>query len=204
MVDSGKVWTVVQARIRSDRMPGKVLATIGGRTMLTRVMGRVERIDYPYCLAIPHADTELAQIALANDWLYIEGSEEDVLERYVDAARAVGADHIIRVTADCPFLDVEAARWTVAHHLATGADFTHHFAEGRGVEVFTREALEDSHRLAPPEARIYREHPDEWILHHRRRYKIELMKFSVDTEADLRLARKRVGTWKRTERSVDG
>lgn len=189
------VWTIIQARLGSTRRPAKVIADIAGKLLIERAVERAERIGYPVCVTIPLLDSELAQVCLSRDWTYVEGPEDDVLDRYRLAARTVHADHIIRVTADCPFLDVEAARWTVDHHLESGADFTtYHLAEGRGVEVFTREALEESAELAPRSVRIYREHPDEWILHNPRRYHIEWMKFSVDTPEDLEQARKRAGS----------
>lgn len=204
-----KIITVIQARLASTRLPGKVLMDMGdGRTMIEWVVERAERIGYPVVVAVPDIADDLRTFV----WRYLFshiGSEQDVLLRLVGAARMWGADHVIRVTADCPFLDVEAARWTVDHHLATGADFTHYIAEGRGVEVFTREALERSDResAASPEEswalrnsgdftrfrsrQWYREHPDEWILNHPDRFHVETVKFSVDTPADLERARVR-------------
>ena len=179
----------MQARLGSKRLPQKVLADIGGQRLIDRVVDRATQIGYPVCVATP--SWEFFWRCYARQFSELGVEEKDVLGRYVEAARQLRADHIIRVTADCPFLDVEAARWTVQHHLQTGADFTHYVAEGRGVEVFTREALEESYKLAPRGVRFYHEHPDEWILHNPRRYHIETMKFSVDTAEDLELARRR-------------
>lgn len=181
---------VVQARLGSTRLPRKVLADIGGRTLLERVVDRASLIGYPVCVAIP-PDVELALLCAENEWTYVEGSETDVLGRYADAARALRADHVVRVTADCPFLDVEAARWTVEWHHQTGADFTHHVAEGRAVQVLKTTALLNAEKLAPGPVGFYRDSPDEWILHSPGRYHIEQVKFSVDTEAELETARLR-------------
>lgn len=191
MVAAPQTWTVIQARLASTRLSGKALADIHGHTMLERCVHRARQIGHPICVAIPDNEPELAVYCLSHDWTYLEGPSDDVLDRYILAARTLNADHIIRITADCPFLDVEAARWTVSRHLETGADFTHYPAEGRGIEVFTRHALEESGRLAPRDVTIYREHADEWILHNPRRYHIERLKFSVDTPEDLEQARAR-------------
>lgn len=186
------VFLVVQARLRSTRLPRKVFAPFPdvryGPFLLDAVVARAERIGYPVTLTIPDTDLELGAYCQKREWPYTTGPEEDVLARYLLAARAFQADHIIRVTADCPFLDVEAARWTVEYHLRTGADFTHHLAEGRGVQVFTRQLLEESDRLAPSDKR---HSPDLWVLANPGPYWIETMKFSVDTEEELELARKR-------------
>lgn len=186
------IWVFIQARTGSTRLPKKVLAPFGDGLLIDAVHFRASLIA-PVAWLIPKGDYMLSSALVGRGWVCLEGSEDDVLSRYVDAAQRLRADHVVRVTADCPFLDVEAARWTLQTHLDSGADFTHYVAEGRGVEVFTREALEDSDRLAPRNVRFLREHPDEWILHNRRRYNIQTVKFSVDTEDELELARRRLG-----------
>lgn len=182
-----RVWSIVQARTGSTRLPGKVLKPFGPfPTMLDSVMNRVRQVGFPAVLAIPYRDNRLAKLCMDRGWLYVEGPEHDVLGRYLQAAQAVNADHIVRVTADCPFLDVEAARWTVNAHVETGADYTVYEAEGRGVEVFTRDALERSDRDA---ATPYeREH----VTVYMRKLNMVTVKFSVDTLDDLEQARRRV------------
>lgn len=181
------VWVVVQARTGSTRRPAKVLARLGDGTLLEAVHQRASLVGPPVCVAIPHGDTPIAHLCLDKGWLYVDGPEEDVLARFVLTARVLDADHIVRVTADCPFLDVEAARLTLNQHLRSGAELTtFHLAEGRGVQVFTRDALERANDHA---GRRDRHSPDVWLLDHGR---VEYMKFSVDTEDELRLARRRM------------
>lgn len=187
------IWVFVQARTGSSRLRGKVLAPLGDGLVIDAVMRRCELLGPPVCWTIPGDDTELAVALLRREWSYITGPEHDVLRRFAWAAVALDAEHVVRVTADCPFLDVEAGRWTIQSHLDSGADFTHYVAEGRAVEVFTREALLNADKVAPRSVTIYREHPDEWILHNPRRYTINQVKFSVDTQAELDLARSRFG-----------
>jgi spore coat polysaccharide biosynthesis protein SpsF (cytidylyltransferase family) len=85
---------------------------------------------------------------------------------------------------------VEAGRWTIREHLDSGAPFTAYVAEGRGVEVFTRECLENSAAWTSRNTPLYREHPDEYVL---KFGKPNFVKFSVDTMADLEKARGRIG-----------
>lgn len=182
------IWTIIQARLGSERLPRKVLGDIGGHSMLEHVCARAVHLGAPFAVSVP--DPELAVYCANHRWICFLGSEHDVLDRYVQAARALEADHVVRVTADCPFLDVEAGKWTIQEHLDFGADLTAYEAEGRGVEVFTRAALERS--AAEAEGAFYREHPDEWILQHPNDFRTRYVKFSVDTQEELELARRRV------------
>lgn len=183
------VWTFVQARLGSDRLPRKVLADIHGESMLERVMRRAEAIGYPVALLIPETDKELAGLALAKEWVYLEGDEEDVLGRFADGVRAFKPDHVVRVTADCPFVDAGWARHTVAEHLRGGYDLTtDHLAEGRGVQVFKADALLQADKMA---SKYFRHSPDVWILDRNKTYSVHEMKWSVDTTNDLEAARRR-------------
>lgn len=183
------VYTLVQARLGSTRLPRKVLKTIEGMTLLERVMERAQQIGPPAAVIIPDTDAELHSYCIEHDWPVFLGSEEDVLSRYTDAARALRADHIIRVTADCPFLDVEAARWTLAEHLYGGYDLTtYHEAEGRGVQVYRAEALLRVNMIAH---RSDRHSPDLVFLKAYGPWNVHHIRMSVDTESDLETARRR-------------
>lgn len=157
-----------------------------GRTMLEHVMARAAQISDDVLVAFPTDDTAIFDLCREQDWRYRGGSEPDVLGRYLAASD--GYEHVVRVTGDCPLLDVEAARLTVRQHLDSGADVTHHLAEGRGVQVFKREALLLSDQCSSV---FYREHPGEWLFDHVEEagLTVELMKFSVDTEDDLHRVR---------------
>jgi spore coat polysaccharide biosynthesis protein SpsF len=196
------IWTVIQARLGSTRLPRKVLLPFGGGLLIDAVVERASQLGYPVALAIPSGDVELARKCIGREWIYVEGSEDDVLARYVDAARVLDADHVVRVTADCPFLDVEAGRWTIREHVESGADFTAYVAEGRGVEVFSRWALEYLNEIIGLTPYL-REHPDEHVLLNPQSFKTNFVKFSVDTEEELDIARGRIGSQgERTAASV--
>lgn len=103
------VAVVVQARMRSTRLPGKVLLDLAGRTVLSHVLERCHAIpgaDKVVC-AVPDdpADDPVAAEALRCGALVVRGPEDDVLERYRRAADQVGAEIVMRVTSDCPAID---------------------------------------------------------------------------------------------------
>ena len=103
------VVAVVQARMGSTRLPGKVLRPLGGRAVLDWVMTRLaeaERLDQiVLATSTSPADDAIAKHAEAYGYSIFRGSEHDVLARFVGAARFSGATHVIRINADNPFLE---------------------------------------------------------------------------------------------------
>jgi len=104
-----KVVALVQARAGSKRLPGKVLADVGGIPLLAHSLRRAraaQRID-EVVLATTELvrDAPVAAVAATEGVAVHRGSEDDVLRRMLDAARAAEADAVVRLTADCPLLD---------------------------------------------------------------------------------------------------
>ena len=104
-----RVATIIQARMGSTRLPGKVLLDLGGRTVLARVIERALMIpgcDVVVC-AVPESadDNPVAEEAARAGAVVTRGSTTDVLDRYWRAAQAVEADAIMRITSDCPLID---------------------------------------------------------------------------------------------------
>ena len=100
---------IIQARMGSSRLPGKVLRDINGMTMLDRVVRRVKRCQYVDQVIVATSDLPIdrAIVDHCRDFGYtaFAGDHLDVLSRYVDAAKQFNADRIIRITADCPLID---------------------------------------------------------------------------------------------------
>lgn len=116
---------VIQARMTSTRLPGKVLLPLAGRPVLWHVVERARRIPGldGICVAIPEGDAHqpLAELAESMDGVVVvRGPEDDVLERYVRAAEVSGADIVVRITSDCPVLDPGIAGAVLAASRATG------------------------------------------------------------------------------------
>jgi spore coat polysaccharide biosynthesis protein SpsF len=104
-----KVVAIIQARMGSTRLPGKVLADIGGGPMLWRVCRRAEqaaRVDQVVVATTVEPEDEQI-VARCARWQVacFRGSARDVLRRYDEAAGAFGADAVVRITADCPLID---------------------------------------------------------------------------------------------------
>jgi len=142
---------VVQARMGSSRLPGKVAMDLLGRPVLAHVLGRAGAIPGAdaVCCAIPEgpADDALAALAGQLGARVVRGSETDVLARYLAAARACDATAVVRVTSDCPVLDPQVGGRVLAQLTEAGAAYASNvdprsWPKGLDTEAFTREALE--------------------------------------------------------------
>lgn len=102
---------IIQARMTSTRLPGKVLMDVAGRPMLTQQIRRLKECKAVEEIVIATttnpADAPLVELAQQAGVGWFRGSERDVLSRYVGAARQFHADVVVRVTADCPLIDPE-------------------------------------------------------------------------------------------------
>jgi spore coat polysaccharide biosynthesis protein SpsF len=198
---------ILQARMGSSRLPGKVLVDIGGMTMLARAVRQLRaasRID-EVCVATTTAagDDPVAEAARRLDVDVHRGSEHDVLERYRDAARACEAEVIVRVTADCPLLD-PAVIDRVVGALGDDVDYasnTHERSYPRGldVEALHRDTLERIARLATSAAA--REHVTSFVLEQPALFRVRQvradrddsdLRWTVDTDEDLAVVRELV------------
>lgn len=150
---------IIQARMGSSRLPGKVLADIGGRSMIQRIIERVEacpEIDkVVVATTTASSDDALESWAHANTRCAIyRGSENDVLDRFYQCARQFAASIIVRVTADDPLKDPDiisrALKWLETDPTLDYCSNTLHptYPEGLDVEVFRFEALERAHKDA--------------------------------------------------------
>ena len=102
---------VVQARMTSTRLPGKVLMDVAGQPMLVQQLRRLKQcalVDDIVVATTTHAtDDPVAELAHREQVGCFRGSEQDVLARYVGAAREAKADGVVRVTTDCPLIEPE-------------------------------------------------------------------------------------------------
>ncbi len=145
-----KIAVIVQARMNSTRLPGKVLEPLGEATALERCLHRCMQIpgaDAVVC-ATPSGieDDEVAAAALRAGAFVVRGSEEDVLARYALAAKAVKADYVMRVTSDCPFADPALCGEVADLFFAENAEYGCNnmpalFPHGLDCEIFSADAL---------------------------------------------------------------
>jgi spore coat polysaccharide biosynthesis protein SpsF (cytidylyltransferase family) len=144
---------IIQARMRSTRLPGKVLMDVAGQPLLFHVVQRSLEIgsDRVVVATSSHpADDAIAELCDRYAWPCFRGSEEDVLDRYYRAGVEHKAEHVLRVTADNPLICSEEARRALAQHIKSGADYTHSegLPLGAAVEVISFKALERAWREA--------------------------------------------------------
>lgn len=198
------VLAILQARMSSSRLPGKVLKPIMGRPMLGRHIDRLKRCSTIDRLVVAtsadEGDDAIAAFCAAEGVGCHRGPLQDVLARYESAARANDpVDHVVRLTGDCPLADPAIIDRVVRMHLAGNYDYTSNtlelkFPDGLDAEIMTREALNQ----AASEARepYYREHVTPFINRRPDRFRLGSvvnganlghMRWTVDTEADFRL-----------------
>lgn len=144
--------TILQARMTSTRLPGKVMRPILGEPMLARQIERVRRAQRIGRLVVATSreaeDDPIDALCRKLQVAFFRGSLDDVLARFVSAARTFGpTDQVIRLTGDCPLADWTVIDAVVDLHLASGADYTSNtqtltFPKGLDVEVFRMEHLE--------------------------------------------------------------
>jgi len=213
---------VVQARMGSTRLPGKVLRPVVGVPLLGHVIGRLSQLTQPWPVTVATStdsrdDPIVAWCRQANVSTF-RGSEHDVLGRYVQCARASDLRHVVRLTADNPFTDIPELERLVHLHLASDFDYTHSFGMmplGVGTEIITRDALERSH-IEGRESH-HREHVNEYIQEHPELFRIGMLdvpeekrapdlRLTVDTEEDWHraeaLARQARGKWLQTQEAI--
>jgi len=134
----------------STRLPGKVLTNLGGMTVLARVVRRMQRAKLVNEVIV--ATTDLAgddpivKECTHRGVAYFRGSESDVLDRYHQAAKAFGAEAVVRITSDCPLIDPRLVDETVRVFISGEADYASNviprtYPRGLDAEVFTAEAL---------------------------------------------------------------
>ena len=174
------ILAVLQARLRSRRLPGKVLLPLAGAPMILRQVERVRRAERIDRLVVATSDQpsddRLAQTLAEAGVETYRGPLDDVLARFVGALDAWPADHVVRLTGDCPLIDPGLIDATIDLHLKAGADYAQNrlvdkgFPKGQDVEVITAAALRRAAANAStPEER---EHVTWGVWNHPETYKV--------------------------------
>jgi spore coat polysaccharide biosynthesis protein SpsF len=198
---------IIQARMSSSRLPGKVLLDLVGEPMLVRVVERVRRAstidDVVIATTTDPADNPIVDLCLQRGYPVYRGSMFDVLDRFYGAARQMSADVIVRVTADCPVIDPDVIDHTVNTFFSSGADFAANrlpppwkrtWPIGLDTEVCSFTGLERAWKEA--QLSYEREHVMPYFYDVEGRFKIVItdhdpdygdQRWTVDTSEDLQL-----------------
>ena len=162
-----KTVAIIQARMASTRLPGKVMKMIDDQPMLDHVVRRVQSASLvdQTVVATSNQESDRTLIEHCQDrgWDFVCGHPTDVLQRYVSAAKFFEAEQIVRITSDCPLMDpnvidrvVQVANSYPQFDLVSNVAHRRTFPRGLDVEVFSRAALQRAHEQANLDR--YREH----------------------------------------------
>lgn len=199
---------IVQARMTSTRLPGKVLMPVLGKPLLDYLVERLHHVrSRPrVVLATTTNETDLPLVAAAERLgiACYRGSEDDVLSRYYEAALQFGGESILRITSDCPLLDPAVIDLVMKQFASrkhpwdyVSTTLTRTFPRGMDVEMFTFEALKTAHDEATLPAE--REHVTPFLYNNPDRFKLGSVtnvldvsrhRWTVDTEEDFELVKR--------------
>ena len=200
---------IIQARMGSSRLPGKVLMEVAGKPMLALVaerIGSAHSVDeVVVATSTEPADDPIWQFCSQQSLVCYRGSLEDVLDRFYQAAVQQQAELVLRITADCPLIDGALVDHVVGEmQREPRADYATNdlppltYPIGLSVEAFTMEALTVAWR-EDDNSQGWREHVTPFIYNHRDRFRVRVvqyptdhsqMRWTVDTEQDLQLIRR--------------
>lgn len=198
---------ILQARMSSTRLPGKVLADVAGAPMILRQIERLRRAERLSRLIVATStrpdDDPLAEVLAQAGVQVVRGDLDDVLSRFIVALDAAGdQDAAVRLTADCPLVDPAVVDATIDLFTRSGADYASNtgdqrtFPKGLDIEVFRTDVL----RLAHAETRdpYDREHVTPFIYRQPERFKLVTLtqdrregevRWTVDRPDDLAFVR---------------
>jgi glutamate-1-semialdehyde 2,1-aminomutase len=146
-----KVVAIIQARMGSTRLPNKVMKLVDGVPLIELLLARLSKSrriqQIVLATSIDQRNRPLVEHVEKLGYICVQGSEDDVLNRYLLAARRVNASIIVRVTGDCPLIDPKLVDLAVERFFSLGVDYLSNtspatYPDGLDTEVFTMEALE--------------------------------------------------------------
>ena len=144
---------IIQARVGSNRLPNKIFLDLEGKPVLARVIERLQRSKFINKIVIASPDKkddDKIEGFINNNYKDVgvyRGSENDVLDRYYQAAKIYKADVVVRITSDCPLIDPEVADKVIKDFLEKKVDYVSNvlgertYPRGLDVEVFSFKAL---------------------------------------------------------------
>ncbi|MDP2690678.1 MAG: glycosyltransferase family protein [Deltaproteobacteria bacterium] len=198
---------IIQARMTSTRLPGKVLKEVLGRPLLGYQIERLRRVKAADGVVVAttanEADGPIADLCARLSVPVFRGSEEDVLSRYYFAAREHGAETVVRLTSDCPLIDPAVVDRVIGFYIERRPDFDYvsnclqrTYPRGMDTEVFSFKALEQAFNEAVE--RHDREHVTPFVYSRPRRFALANVahgedlsryRWTVDTPEDFELIR---------------
>jgi spore coat polysaccharide biosynthesis protein SpsF len=181
LTNSPKIVTVIQARMGSTRLPGKVMFPLAGQPLLLRMYERVSHSEYAGNIVIAiteeKTDYQLEELCIDNDISLFRGSSLDLLDRHFKASINYNADIVIKIPSDCPLIDPEIIDKVVIYYLNNGNKFDYvsnlhppTYPDGNDVEVMSFSALQNSWTNAKKD--FEREHTTPYIWENQNKFRI--------------------------------
>ena len=177
-----KYLALIQARCDSSRLPNKVLLPIEGKTVIERVIERVRKSklvdEIMVITSIENSNLPIIEICAKNNIRVFTGSENDVLDRYYQAAKLLNLEYVIRITGDCPLfygglLDEDIMQ------IEPDTDYmgmmSETFADGLDLEIIKFSALKKAWQEAKLQSQ--REHVTQYIIHNPEIFKLQDFKY---------------------------
>lgn len=203
-----RIGAIIQARMGSTRLPGKVMKNLEGKTVLAHVIERVKQsnlIDVIVIATTTHERDDVIEAEAGRCGVNVfRGSEEDVLSRYYHAAKMNNLDIVIRITSDCPLIDPQVLNQIINHYITNdydivsnaGSDLSNRtYPRGLDAEIVSFRVLRHAHKNA--DQTYQREHVTPYIYENSDRifyYKnnkdYSSYRWTLDTEDDFRLISK--------------
>lgn len=207
MDKESNIIVIIQARMGSTRLPGKILKDIEGKSMLWHVVNRVrysKNINkIIIATTINKDDDKVEDFCKTHNIAFYRGSENDVLDRYYQTAKLWDADIIVRITSDCPLIDPEVIDKVICSYLKNKHNFNgasnivkRTYPRGLDTEVISFNTLERVWKEA--KKNYQREHVTAFIYERGRMFKLYSVKndkdlshyrWTVDEEKDLKFVR---------------
>lgn len=178
---------ILQARMRSTRLPGKVMLSLEGKPMLARQIERMKQSKMLDGIVLATtedpADDVLKGVAEEQGVGFFRGSAHNVLDRYHGAAQKFNASVVVRVTGDCPVIDPQIIDKVIETFLHTNVDYISNwlkptFPDGLDVEVFSFRTLEHMRQNAKLPSEL--EHVTRFVLNNQDRFKVMNFSYSQD------------------------
>ena len=198
---------LLQARMDSSRLPGKVMMELEGKSLLSHVIERVLKVVPDIFIITTPESTEIIEYAKTNNICYsLDHVPRDVLDSYYQCANSYGIEHIIRITADNPLIRPETISKVISFYFHGDYDWAANcrlkttFPVGDDVEIFSFKVLEKAFNNTSD--KYDREHVTPYIYNHPELFKLGVLendsdqsnlRWTVDTMEDLENVRKLVG-----------
>jgi spore coat polysaccharide biosynthesis protein SpsF len=182
-----KIGIIIQARMGSTRLPGKIMLDLGGKPVLLHVVERCRKANVDEVIVATTTDKKddaIVDFCKENNVKYFRGSEDDVLDRYYQCAKKFELTHIIRVTSDCPVIDFNIINELIKKYIEGDYDYASNIAENRtfprgyDVEVFKFDILKNTKDNA--KLKSEKEHVTKYIINNLKKFEV----YQLDNNTD--------------------